>query len=265
MKTPALTKIFKQSLQCDSNFNTELDANPQDVIANYKDLLIEYYKFINENIKITNRGYFEYIMNRGLDTITHVFITILYCTKNHEIVYYYAQKSIYLYIEFVNQISEIDKHFLQLTSRDAVIYVYKKTIFDLGIESRKKCDVGSVETNDRLTEISTHVNIIKTVFMKLIQTGNETHAGKENDFFVSTINSIKVPFQDKETLKNTMYLIDALFYHVKDTCKFGELIRGLMHYMNNTPTFTMKYIVINDDFILHINEPVELFMKWIIN
>ena len=62
-----------------------------------------------------------------------------------------------------------------------------------------------------------------------------------------------------------MYLIDALFYHVKDTCKFGELIRGLMHYMNNTPTFTMKYIVINDDFILHINEPVELFMKWIIN
>lgn len=262
MKTAALAKIFKNSLQDESNFNKELDANPQDVIANYKELVIEYYKFVNENIKVSNRACFEYIMNRGLDTITHVFNSVLYCTKNQEIVYYYAQKSIYLYIEFVNQISEIEKHFLQLTTRDATIYVYKKTIFDINIESRKKSDLCSHETIDKLNIIATNINVIKTVFMKLIQQGSNSNTVSNdntvcNELFVSTINSIQVPSQNTETITN---VIDALFYHVADNAKFCKLVCGLM---SSIPTKKMKPAVINDDFLFRINEPTEVFLQWI--
>ena len=200
-------------------------------------------------------------MNRGLDTITHVFITILYHTNNHEIVYYYTQKSIYLYIEFINQISELDKHFLKLTSRDAVIYVYKKTIFELGI---KKGYIGSKYILDTITN---NINIIKTVFRKFTnQICNDKGCNDKlcNDnntkLFISTVNSIQLPHKDIEPIQN---IIDALFFHVKDNVKFGELLRGLMHHIN-TPTTTKKIrqLVINDEFMFHINEPAEVFLKW---
>ena len=260
MKSTSLSKIFKHSLQDELNFNDELNVSPQDVIENYKELILEYYKFVNENIKIQKREYYEYIMNRGLDTITHVFITILYCTKNQEIVYYYAQKSIYLYVEFVNQISEIDKHFLQLTSRDATIYVYKKTIFDLNIESRKKGDIGSNETKDKLNTIANNINIIKSVFTKLIQQWYQPW-DHNNELFVSTINSFQSQSKDIETMNNLKALIDALFYNVTDNIKFAELIRCLN--MNTTTAKKMKPVVINDDFFCHLQEPAEVFIQWL--
>ena len=43
-------------------------------------------------------------------------------------------------IEFINQITDDSNKFLQLCSRDASIYVYKKTIFDINNEYRKKID-----------------------------------------------------------------------------------------------------------------------------
>jgi len=245
-------KSFKYSLQDDSIFNKELDTTPQDIITKYKELVIEYYKFVNENINVSNRECSEYIMNRGLDTITHVFITILYHTNNHEIVYYYTQKSIYLYIEFINQISELDKHFLKLTSRDAVIYVYKKTIFELGI---KKGYIGSKYILDTITN---NINIIQTVFRKFT---NQICNDNNIESFVSTVNSIQLPSQDTEPIQK---IIDALFFHVKDNDKFGELVRGLMHHINaSTTTKKIKNLIINDDFLFHVNEPTEVFLKWI--
>jgi hypothetical protein len=229
MKSTALSKNLKHSLQDELNFNEELNVTPQVVIENYKELILEYYKFINENIKTQNPEYYEYIMNRGLDTITHVFNTILYCTKNQEIVYYYTQKSIYLYIEFVNQITEIDKHFLQLTSRDATIYVYKKTIFDLNIESRKKSEIGSNETKDKLNMIANNINILKTVFMKLIHKGYQLR-NCNNDLFVLTINSFQFQCKDTDTMNNLKTLIQ---------------------------------LIINDDFLCRIQEPAEVFIKWL--
>lgn len=43
----------------------------------------------------------------------------------------YLEKSIYLYIEFIEQINQTENSFLEFNSRDATQYVYKKTIYDL--------------------------------------------------------------------------------------------------------------------------------------
>ena len=68
---------------------------------------------------------------RGLDTITHVFIMLLYYTQHLETAFTYSQKSLYLYIEFIEQIAFDKNSFLQLSSKDAVIYVYKKTLYKI--------------------------------------------------------------------------------------------------------------------------------------
>ena len=169
MKTTVLVvKNGKFPLNDDSSYNKELDNSITDVVSNYKALLIGYLNFVNENVKLQNRNYFTYIMVRGVDTITYVFTAVLLYTKQLEVAYYYAEKSIYLYCEFINQIAEIDKHFLQLSSRDAAIYVYKKTIFDISVDRRKKSEDCSLETRDKFDVITANTNMLKALFIKLL-------------------------------------------------------------------------------------------------
>jgi hypothetical protein len=65
--------------------------------------------------------------------------------------FFHSHKSVFLYVEFICQISEADKMFLQLNSRDAMIYVYKKSIFEVNNELVEVCSQASKMKFDRIT------------------------------------------------------------------------------------------------------------------
>jgi hypothetical protein len=71
-----------------------------------------------------------------------------------DLTYFHCQKSFYFYVEFVSQISEDEKMFLQLTSRDASTYVYKKTIFEINNEFKKMNDDMSDTTREKFEVIN---------------------------------------------------------------------------------------------------------------
>ena len=126
----------KYSLQTISNYNESVNCELSDIKHKYLFIVNDYLN----NIKLNKKENTNFIILRGLETITHVFNMILYVTKNLEITHFYSERSFYLYIEFINQITDDSNKFLQLCSRDASIYVYKKTIFDINKEYRKKID-----------------------------------------------------------------------------------------------------------------------------
>ena len=95
------------SLHNVDNFNKTLDISLNDITNKYTELVVEYLKFIYENIKVQNLTYSKFIVIRGLETITNVFNIILYYTKNIDITYFQCQKSFYYYIEFIGQITEL--------------------------------------------------------------------------------------------------------------------------------------------------------------
>jgi|TARA_B110000967_G_C18891661_1_gene567805 hypothetical protein len=66
----------------------------------------------------------------GLNSINRVFEYVLFKTKNIEKAYYYAQKTFFYYIEYMEQ---VHKSNLQnsLNQSDAVLFIYNKTIFEL--------------------------------------------------------------------------------------------------------------------------------------
>ena len=134
------SKELNYSLHTDSNLKKELDAELSDITKKISELFIEYFKFITSNIKIKKTNFTRFVITRGLDTIISVFNFLLLYTKNLDLTYFHCQKSFYFYIEFVEQISEDEKMFLQLTTRDATTYVYKKTIFDVNNDIRKDCE-----------------------------------------------------------------------------------------------------------------------------
>ena len=151
----------KYSLQTNINYNESINCELSDIKHKYVFIINDYLN----NIKLNKKENTKFIILRGLETITHVFNMILYFTKNLEITHFYSEKSFYLYIEFINQITDDSNKFLQLCSRDASIYVYKKTIFDINNEYRKN---GREERDQKMDE-TIFKNIVEfTYLIKII-------------------------------------------------------------------------------------------------
>lgn len=80
-------------------------------------------------------------INVGIKTVLHIMYNIFINTKNIEITSYYGKTSVTYYFEFINQIcSNNANDFVNLTLQDAIIFVYKKTIFNLNTDYRKNYD-----------------------------------------------------------------------------------------------------------------------------
>lgn len=157
----------KYSLQIKTNYNESINCELSDIKHKYLFIINDYLN----NIKLNKKENSKFIILRGLETITHVFQMILYFTKNLEITHFYSEKSFYLYIEFINQITDDSNKFLQLCSRDASIYVYKKTIFDINNDYRKNIDNDCNKKMDEtiFKKINDFTHLIKIIMLSIFE------------------------------------------------------------------------------------------------
>lgn len=156
----------KYSLQINSNYNESVNCEVSDIKHKYLFIINDYLN----NIKINKKENTNFIILRGVETITHVFNMILYFTKNLEITHFYSEKSFYLYIEFINQITDDNNKFLQLCSRDASIYVYKKTIFDINNKYRKNIGEECEKMDDIIfKKINEFTYLIKIIMLYVFE------------------------------------------------------------------------------------------------
>lgn len=152
------------------NYNETLDCHENEAINKYIMIINEYLKFILEKTKIKhNNNYFKFIIIRGYDTITNVFNIILYYTKNIDLTFYHCQKAYYYYVEFIEQITDEQHTFLQLTSKDAISYVYKKIFSDLLHDKKINTQLCSNELKQILTIIDKHIKIFNNIFVFVIE------------------------------------------------------------------------------------------------
>ena len=148
---------------------------------NYTKLLlinITNFKTINE---------LENIYYKGCNLLTNVFnISLLYSDNLLE-VYNLCEKSYIYYIEFVNQINlniSNDSSF-ELTLKDAVIFSYKKTIFNLDNTILNKND-NTIKLKLKLKIIEIFINIInKLYFINDFKIFNIFHAHDINQYKLS--------------------------------------------------------------------------------
>lgn len=153
----------------DSPFNKELNRSILEIMEKYATLVCEYIAFISDKKNISHKKHFPYLLERGLDTITHVFVMILFYTKNLELTYYHSQKSFYFYVEFIEQILDVQHTFLHLSSRDASIFVYKKTIYEINQECRKETE-NSPHDDEQFKKINAYTQIYKEIPIKVLPT-----------------------------------------------------------------------------------------------
>ena len=94
-------------------------------------------KYLLSNLKTTNKKYLNFIIKRGLTTLEHVHNLLFIYTKNENLVSHHLEKAYLYYVEFVSQIGEDTNQFIKLNSKDATLFVYKKTIYDINTDYKK--------------------------------------------------------------------------------------------------------------------------------
>ena len=119
------------SLQHAENYKRQLENTTTEIFVMYMGIVQEFLVQCMDSIFITDVSYYRYIIIKGIETIAHVFRNLLLYTNNLNITYHHSQKAFYYYVEFIGQIGEESHSFLQLNSKDATLFVYKKTIFDI--------------------------------------------------------------------------------------------------------------------------------------
>ena len=122
-----------------NNYNTIIVNSSKELVEKYNEIISEYLDEFFLKITTKTTQMYKYLCNKGIDTISNVFNILFYYTKNLELTYYHSKKAISFYIEFIQQTAVHSDNYLNLTSKDGTLFVYKKTIFEINNNYKKIC------------------------------------------------------------------------------------------------------------------------------
>ncbi len=204
------------ALQCVENYHIKLKESPQTIYSGFIGIVNEYIIHHLDTIKhndykkISTTKMRSYLLS-GVQCLTHVFNILILYTKNLHLTLYHSQRAFYFYVEFMEQMSDDMHTFLQLTPKDACLFVYKKTIYEINNDYR------------------TNYNINETIDEKIVHqvitfyTGQIVNLLSENEDIISIIKLVN----------NEMHKIIQLLnkiYHKLNSEQFYEKILNLNEY-----------------------------------
>lgn len=184
----------------DNYFKIILESEVE-IYTKYTNIIIQYLLLGIEKIKNHSDEYVKYILIKGLYMITYVFNILFKYTCNLDLTYHHCQKSYSYYIEFIGQIGDDAVTYLQLNSKDAALFVYKKTIFEIpdgvkkkymeiDVNEKKHKNVSSmIDIYNKL--IVTEISHLKTEQLKNTEFINRiyTSVGRVNNKIIKLYNS----------------------------------------------------------------------------
>jgi hypothetical protein len=196
-----------------NNYNSKLENN-EIIMQEYNVLINEYLSHISKQLLIKDNIHYLFVINRGIDLLKNIFIILLHYTKNLELVIHHLRKSYLYYTEFIGQVGEDSNSFLQLNSKDACLFVYKKTIYDINEDFKKKYELTDVEKKQffNLKEnIYLYTQIIK-IFCKNYIDGDNIFLKDERYIYIKTLNNFMIKILNLlKKIKKENYEIIHLF------------------------------------------------------
>jgi hypothetical protein len=229
-------KMNEFDLRNIENYNKIILDGEDEIYSKYTNVIIQYLLLGIEKIKNQNAEYVKYILIKGVFTISYVFKMLLTYTCNTQLTYHHCQKSYSYYIEFIGQIGDDAVTYLQLNSKDAALFVYKKSIFEILDEVKKKYTEN--EMNEKKIK---NVTAMMDIYNKLIET-EITHLESEqlkntefiNKMYLSIgrVNSklFKLYYCSEGKLEENEKMTNEDVNHVNnDACKTNIFFKKIMY------------------------------------
>ena len=151
------------------NYKTELDSNEHILFLKYIGLIHELIQGCTESLFIQNVEYLKHVLIKGIKNTFYIYNFLLLYTKNLALSVYHTQKSIIYYIEFISQIGEDTQNLLNLNlnSKDATLFIYKKTIFDVNEEVRKDY-IETSSINVKFKTLQLYIDLYNNIIIQVI-------------------------------------------------------------------------------------------------
>ena len=203
-------------------------------------------KYLLSNLKTTNKKYLNFIIKRGLTTLEHVHNLLFIYTKNDNMVNHHLEKAYLYYVEFVSQIGEDTNQFIKLNSKDATLFVYKKTIYDINTDYKKnmrltKKDMKFANMMKKFTEIYNDVifNMIALMNNNLI-----TNMDKLNKYMEYNKKFEKIILNIYDIFLNNDYknFIKIMNEFIDDLVKMKITISEYIKYLLLTNKYNKKKV-----------------------
>jgi hypothetical protein len=245
--------------------------------------MIEYFNLLNQSEIIKNLSNPSNSLYIGLNAVHRVFELILIKTNNIDNAYFYSQKSYFYYLEYLEQIykSELSQN---LNHMDAVLFVYKKTIFDIHNEDDNNgCSSISNIISLNSDDLQVNEKEIKDIFNKIafftktlffwgnskISFENRINICKNylsrylNRFeSIEMISSYIQIIQEKSDLKYVKYddLLKEMLNRIEKTKKINNLTE-----LEKNEYFLVKFYIEQDIFQEKINSnDTKDLIKWLV-
>ena len=231
--------MLTHSLNNKNNYNEKFGCDANVITLLYVKIINEYLKLIETNCHSKNYNLKNFILIRGIDTITNVFNKLLSCTKNLNLTYWHCQKSYYSYIEFVSQIRDDEKMYLKLTTRDASVYVYKRSVSHVNLNFIKSSAGLATNSKRILQNTNAFINIYQLILLKIIKFGEINSSNLTqlvNDLCETTTY---------EKMSNIIDIVDEIYNNVDEVSVFLKIIHLLITKINKNPILLKNKIVSN--------------------
>jgi hypothetical protein len=201
----------------------------------YVSILKEFIGLINESKHCDNPNNLIITMYIGMNAIHRVFEFILIKTKNIEKVCYYSKKTFYYYLEYMEQIHSSNLQ-QNLNQMDAILFVYKKTIFDL-------YDGENEDTFGTMTNIIASNGEIMNIDDEILQSLMKN---------ISKIMNILFYWENN----------DITFYERKEICNYLDLFMkkcfSITQIINFLEILQKKITIKHSEYILLLKELIDL-------
>ena len=197
------------------------------------ELINEFLIHLSDKILLQNQGKYFFVIQRGIETITHIFDTLLLYTKNIELTIFHCKRAYIYYVEFIGQIGDDKNSYLQLNSKDATLFVYKKTIFEINNEYRKSYTISpdDIMIMDIMRKLNT---LYKKILLHIILTDQLSINNKETviPFATKTASKIVEKLLNFNTdLTNILVKADVCYHFINilehknlDSIKYANII-----------------------------------------
>jgi hypothetical protein len=266
------------------NYNQNFEfSDTKTYVGRYVELINEYMLYVVENMIIQDDAYLLFLIQRGVETIMHSFKFLLMYTKNLELTVFQCKKALYYYIEFIGQISDVSlQHsYLQLNSKDATLFVYKKTIYDINNVYRKKF-IQSNNDKQFLNSISNIIVLFNATLFHLLQKERLKYSKKESiiHFAIDRATSITDKLFNKKNYLLTdsktelcLFVFRIFQTYDIDTIKYSNIceifIKKLRKYAENEMPdvqILLKEKLYNNTSIINLQEMSALrYINWILH
>jgi len=265
-----------------NNYKSHFDGKSIHLYSKkYIELIQEFIIYAQENIEISDLHYYKFIIQKGIDTIKHIFNNLFLYTKHLELTIHHCRKVFVYYIEFIQQIGDGTNSFFQLNSKDAILFIYKKTIFEINNEYRKNYSLDDDDL-DILNTIKTIHSIFDELLKIIVNREGEKLKGKDDGFFdsitiiINIMNNI-IKFKEMkeidnenlhDILKTFLYFIQNIVRYDMDTVKFLniQLQMSRKMYKKNISQEKIKEKIFDlKNFDIMLQESPLKFTNWMYN